>query len=337
MFIEESQTYTVMSGIDYGSPGKEGTPGLGVIATYMDRSDIQPGQKGYVTRINTNAFAGNPYLTSVNIPYSIIDIGDYAFSGCSNLTTVSIANNEYTALSTIGEYAFADCKITGAVLPSTNISIGAYAFKNCGDGNNLVNCSMPIMDTTTFTNTNKITVYVNRNTYDYYEMGPDGTTYTENVTFLSPNSSSAPIAAICFTAGTLVETDQGEFPIESLTKHTLRGQMIQVTKTVQLDPWIVKIKARAFGSNPTRDTYVTKNHRIYQGSWVKAFDLVNGNTVTLVNHQGFLYNVLVDTHTSMNVHGMRVETLDPKEPTAKLYPRPKQSKKIDRDRFRIRV
>ncbi len=317
-----TNTYTVTSAAGYADLGLS----VPVITSYIS----EEGRNGPVVAIAPYAFSQNT-LTYVNIPYTVVDIGTHAFDSCTQLMTVSIPDNELTALSTIGDSAFANCNVQNILLPHTVQSIGEYAFQNCGDNNNISNCT-PSFFPNTFENTKPVTVFVNQQTYDDYGLSD----YTPNVTYRvygspnglangSPNGlangSPISIATICFVAGTLVKTDQGEFPIETLTRHTLRGKPIQITQTRQVDPFIVKIKAHAFGSMPTRDTYVTKNHRIYQGSWVRAFDLVNGNTVTLWKHQGYLYNVLVDIHTSMSVHGMRVETLDPKEPTARLYPK----------------
>jgi hypothetical protein len=82
----------------------------------------------------------------------------------------------------------------------------------------------------------------------------------------------------------------------------------------------VKIQAYAFTNAPTQDTYMSLNHRVYFNERVKARDLVNGTTVTLVDYHGEpLYNVLVKAHTSMLVHGMLVETLDPTSVIALLY------------------
>lgn len=319
IFDVPSRTYTLYSATNC----EEGA----LIMTYINNL----GQDGPVATINMNAFIKYPF-TTVNIPYTVTNISQGAFSASTSLNQVVFGDN--SQLVTIGDNAFANCNVQNILLPSTVESIGAYAFQNCGNNNNISNCT-PSFVSTTFANTKPVTVFVNQKTYDDYDLG---TGYTPNVTYRvygssNGNGSPIPIATICFVAGTLVKTDQGEFPIETLTRHTLRGKPIQVTQTRQLDPFIVKIKAHAFGSMPTRDTYVTKNHRIYQGSWVRAFDLVNGNTVTLWKHQGYLYNVLVDIHTSMSVHGMRVETLDPKEPTARLYP--KKSTKMVRPSIKM--
>jgi len=121
---------------------------------------------------------------------------------------------------------------------------------------------------------------------------------------------------ICFVKDTLVETDQGNIPIQHLIpgKHTFfKEYIIAVTETIHTDSHLVKVSAYAFGSHPTKDTFVSKNHKI-NGifSFEEAQDYLNGTTVRLVPYHGEpLYNVLCERHTYMKVHGMMVETLDP--------------------------
>ena len=53
---------------------------------------------------------------------------------------------------------------------------------------------------------------------------------------------------------------------------------------------------------------------------VRTKHLINGDTITEVPYDGeYLYNVLVDTHTTMRVHGMLVETLDPNSIVGLFY------------------
>ena len=61
--------------------------------------------------------------------FPVTDIGDYAFSGCHSLTTLSLGEN----IKTIGSYAFYDCtQITGSVtIPQSVTSIGLIAFGGC--------------------------------------------------------------------------------------------------------------------------------------------------------------------------------------------------------------
>ena len=81
-----------------------------------------------VTYIGDYAFTGCTGLTSVTIPNSVTSIGDNAFYECSGLTSVTIPNS----VTSIGWWAFRDC--TGLIsieIPNSVTSIGVTAFCNC--------------------------------------------------------------------------------------------------------------------------------------------------------------------------------------------------------------
>ena len=141
-----------------------------------------------------------------------------------------------------------------------------------------------------------------------------------------------PFIDICFVKDTMVQTDQGQVPIQNLRpgKHTLFKQYIlAVTETIHTDAQLVKVAAYAFGSYPTKDTYVSKNHRINgTDSFKEAQEFVNGGTVTLVPyHREPLYNVLCERPAFMKVHGMMAETLDPTSDIA-LYHKSKRYRRL---------
>ena len=85
-----------------------------------------------VKEISNSAFINNTEITSINIPNSVTTIGDLAFAGCSNLTTVTISEN--SQLTTIGDYAFYYCSsLTSIYIPNSVTTIGDLAFSFCSN------------------------------------------------------------------------------------------------------------------------------------------------------------------------------------------------------------
>ena len=81
-----------------------------------------------VTSIGNYAFDGCSGLTSVEIPNSVTSIGNYAFYECSGLTSIKIPNS----VTSIGGGAFVYCSgLTSITIPNSVTSIGDYAFYNC--------------------------------------------------------------------------------------------------------------------------------------------------------------------------------------------------------------
>ena len=86
------------------------------------------GSKYSVTSIGDFAFSGRSGLTSVTIPNSVTSIGQCAFSNCSGLTSVTIPNS----VTSIGSEAFWCCSsLTSITIPNSVTSIGDYAFYEC--------------------------------------------------------------------------------------------------------------------------------------------------------------------------------------------------------------
>ncbi len=86
---------------------------------------------GRVTEIGEYAFYGACNLTSIDFPENLIIINDYAFSSLSNISYYNLPSS----LTSIGEYAFSDNeKLQGTTIPGNVETIGRYAFKgnyNC--------------------------------------------------------------------------------------------------------------------------------------------------------------------------------------------------------------
>ena len=116
--IELSEDNTA-SVIGYsGEPGDVGIPEV-VIVNGVEYS---------IKSIGDYAFEGCTSLTSLTIPSSAASIGDYAFYGCSALTSVTISEG----VTSIGYSAFYGCtSLVSATIPSSVTTIGNWAFEGC--------------------------------------------------------------------------------------------------------------------------------------------------------------------------------------------------------------
>ena len=122
-----------------------------------------------LTTIDEYAFCGCSGLTSVLIPNSVTSISDETFQGCSGLTSVTIPNS----VTSIGGSAFEGCSgLTSVTIPNSVTSIGRDAFRYCS-GITDVYCLAEIVPDTDFgvfdgTPTERSTLYVPTNSVDAY-------------------------------------------------------------------------------------------------------------------------------------------------------------------------
>ena len=94
---------------------------------------IYNGKNYNVTSIGYSAFSGYSDLTSVTIPESVTSIGDWAFSACSSLTEITIPES----VTSIGRSAFENCSsLTSIIIPESVTAIGEQAFYNTAWFNN---------------------------------------------------------------------------------------------------------------------------------------------------------------------------------------------------------
>ncbi|MDE6226104.1 MAG: leucine-rich repeat domain-containing protein [Muribaculaceae bacterium] len=81
-----------------------------------------------VVGLDAACFYNGEKITSVTIPETVTEIGDYAFGWCSGLTSINIPDG----LTKIGDEAFLACyKLTSVNIPKTVTEIGKSAFESC--------------------------------------------------------------------------------------------------------------------------------------------------------------------------------------------------------------
>lgn len=159
-----------------------------------------------VTRIGNEAFYGCSDLTSITIPNSVTKIGKYAFSGCSGLTSVIIPNS----VTSIGSTAFYQCSgLTSITIPNSVTSIGDGAFGNCS-GLTYVICgatSPPSCGYFSFSRVDKsIPVYVPTNSVALYKDANGWNEFT-NIQTIIENQSIAIVIVKINAIGKVEYTD----------------------------------------------------------------------------------------------------------------------------------
>jgi hypothetical protein len=141
-----------------------------------------------------------------------------------------------------------------------------------------------------------------------------------------PPTPTPPISNICFPAGTPIKTDQGIINIDQIdtSYHTIgHERILDITQTVSLDKFLVKFPKDCLGPNwPCTETIMTKEHKVlFQDKLVPAYKFLNiSGEIKRVKYNGeTLYNVLMETHRTMNVNNLICETLHPDNLIAKIY------------------
>ena len=85
------------------------------------------------TEIIASGFKDATALTKMYLPCSVTTIGDYAFSGCTNLQSIDISK-----VTSLGRYAFEGCSsLTSISVPGCFKSISTGTFKDCSNLSNV--------------------------------------------------------------------------------------------------------------------------------------------------------------------------------------------------------
>ena len=141
------------------------------------------------------------------------------------------------------------------------------------------------------------------------------------------NSYNIPIpnSNICFPKNTPVKTDQGIIFIENIKPsiHTIKNKPITfITKTITQDDYLVCFKKDSLGINyPIEETVISKEHKIlYKGKMKEAKKFIEFDNVYTKKYNGeVLYNILMETHETIEVNNLICETLDPNNLLSKIY------------------
>lgn len=111
----------------YGSD-EEGYEFVGMTATTLKEVDIPSSYNGKpVTSIGVKAFENNVNLSNIILPDTISNISDDAFSGCTALESIDLPNS----LVSIGQGVFKGSGLKSIVLPDSVTEIGRNTFSNC--------------------------------------------------------------------------------------------------------------------------------------------------------------------------------------------------------------
>ena len=222
-----------------------------------------------------------------NIPYLLIN--NYKLYNNNNF----IEQTPFTSMPGINEPLYSIVNINGDSPSNFNISIN----NNSGvisilSGVNTV-CDILIINYN----------LINTNYYNYY---------LETITF-------TPINNICFLAGSIIETDQGNINIENIDikYHTINNnKIIELTKTILNKEKIICIKKNGIYENyPNIDTFLTMDHKILFNKKLMSALLISVNIndyerIREYKYNGeFLYNIRLEKYNLIKVNNLIADTL----------------------------
>ena len=143
---------------------------------------------------------------------------------------------------------------------------------------------------------------------------------------LTNNNSNIdfPSAQSCFRKGTLVKTDQGTIEIQNIQAgfNTINNKEIKcLTAVYNSDGMVFKIEKDCLGENkPSNTIYMQKDHKLMI-SPAEFSDLLISGKIQFEKSRSdeLLYNILLDTHETMMIENIEVETLNPELAISKYF------------------
>ena len=131
----------------------------------------------YISVIGRYAFSYCTDLSTVDIPNSVTTIESRAFQGCGGLTTVEIPNSVVY----IGESAFLNCAgLTSVTIPNSVTTIMSGAFRECGSLSSITSYITDVFETGSwaFYRSSNATLYVPKGLVSTYQSTPDWNRFT---------------------------------------------------------------------------------------------------------------------------------------------------------------
>ena len=174
-----------------------------------------------VVSIGDNAFTDVRTFTSVTIPNSVTTIGEYAFGGCYSLTSVIIPNS----IISIGNGAFHKCyNLPSITIPNSVTSIGNDAFIGCSG---LTSLTIP----------NSVTSIGNGAFSDCYSL--TSVIIPNSVISIGDNAFSycSDLTDIYYNAVNPIDGPSEIFMDDTYTKATLFVPAEAIEKCKAIDPW----------------------------------------------------------------------------------------------------
>ena len=92
-----------------------------------DEAEVVIPDDKVITILNDSLFLGHSEITSVRIPDTVTDLGEFLFDGCWNLRHLDLPKG----LETLWGHTFVRCGIEEIVLPDRLRTIPPFAFKDC--------------------------------------------------------------------------------------------------------------------------------------------------------------------------------------------------------------
>ena len=134
------------------------------------------------------------------------------------------------------------------------------------------------------------------------------------------------ISNICFPKGTIILTDQGEIPIDTIDTnfHTISNEkIVDITKTISLSSFLVCFEKNSLGFNiPSKKTILSSNHKLeYKGKMLESeYFIGKFKNIYKIKYNGEkLYNILMENHNKIIVNNLICETLHPDNYIAKMH------------------